>query len=165
MCEDSQVASKVILFTNKKFGIKDQTFNKEHMVERIVAGYLFGFVECYIVVPDELEHKSDKMCPIFKNIQEYAERTGRLHHPQSTLIGSRKGDKMLLATAPLKKYIKQSLKVVRVSRLFKCTPSRCLKSLFSDARRDSYSDPNLALLDEKIKLVGISLYAKTITNK
>ena len=120
-----------------------------------------------------------KMCPIFKNthlckdnlsehMQEYAERTGRLNHPQRTLIGSKTGDKILLATALLKWYVDHGLKITKIYRSFEYTPARCFEKFgqsVSDVRRASDSDLNLALLAKMSKLVGNSLYGKTITNK
>ena len=180
LCQaDPRMASEARQYIDEEFGVRGKTFTEESMIERIASGDLFGFVECDIVVPRELKEKFGEMCPVFKNtsldrkdlsdhMREYAEKTGHLRNPQRTLIGSLKGDKILLATALLKWYLQHGLKITKIYRTFEYTPARCFQSFgeaVSDARRAGDANPDLSLLAETSKLIGNSLYGKTITNK
>jgi hypothetical protein len=77
---------------------------------------LFGFVECDISVPDNLYDHFAEMCPIFKNIDihgtreiigdhmfEYCQNNKIPVKKSRKLIGSMKGDKILLYTILVKK--------------------------------------------------------------
>ena len=74
---------------------------------------LFGCVEVDIRVPDLLKEKFSEMCPIFKNaeisrddiryfMKAYAEEHNIMAQLRRSLIGSMKGEKILLATPLLK---------------------------------------------------------------
>ena len=83
---------------------------------------LFGCVECDIHVPDHLREQFQEMCPIFKNteisredigdfMKAYAEENDIMRQPRRSLIGSMKGEKILLATPLLKWYLEHGLEV------------------------------------------------------
>ena len=177
--EDPQIAEDARIYKESEFGKRGETFTEDQMIDRIVSGELFGFVECDIVVPEELGQMFEEMCPVFKNIRlcrddlsdhmrDYAMETGRLSQPQRTLVGSKSGEKILLATALLKWYLEHGMKVTKIYKTFEYVPAKCFEKFgqsVSDARRAGDSDPNLTLLAETSKLVGNSLYGKTITNK
>ena len=119
------------------------------------------------------------MAPIFKNtllsrnhlskhMLAFAQNTGAMKQPQRCLVGSLHGEKLLLASTLLKWYLKQGLEVSKVCRVYQYRSARCYKKFgesVSDARRDGDANPDLALLAETSKLVGNSLYGKTITDK
>ena len=92
---------------------------------------------------------------------DYVVETSRLKQPQHTLIGSKRGEKILLTTAALLKwYLEHGLKITKVYKTYEYTPARCYEKYgqsVSDARRTGDSDPNLVLLAETSKLVGNSL--------
>ena len=69
MCTDPRVVNEARTYKEKEFGVRGQTFTERQMIERIVSGKLFGFVECDIVVPDELGYKFEKNVP---NIQKHS---------------------------------------------------------------------------------------------
>ena len=92
-------------------------------------GRLFGCVEVNIRVPKHLKEKFSEMCPIFKNtensrddIGDFMQTNDEEHNimaqPRRSLIGSMKGEKILLATTLLKWYLEHGLEV---------TAPKCIK--------------------------------------
>ena len=94
---------------------------------------LFGCVEVDIRVPEHLKEKFSEMCPIFKNTnisrddighfkKAYAEKHNIMAQPRRSLIGSMKGEKILLATPLLKWYLEHGLEVTKVHQVVEFTP-------------------------------------------
>jgi hypothetical protein len=149
------------------------------VLNKILDGRLFGFVECDIHVPDHLESKFSEMTPIFKNFEltrdhlsdhmrAFAEENDHLKRPQRSLIGSMKGEKILLFTDLLKWYLEHGLVVSRVYQIIEYEPSRIFQSFgetVTEARRAGDVDSSQKLLADTAKLIGNSLYGKTITDK
>ena len=166
-------------FLAQEYGKPGKTFTQEEILESVKSGDLFGLIECDISVPANLRSRFDEMAPIFKNtllsrkhlsehMLAFAQRTGTMTQPQRCLVGSLHGEKLLLASALLKWYLKQGLEVSKVYRVYQYRSARCYKKFgesVSDARRDGDANPDLALLAETSKLVGNLLYGKTITDK
>ena len=80
-----------------------------------------------------------------------------------------KGEKILLATPPLKWYLEHGLEVMRVYQVTEYTPKPCFKT-FGDAvsnpaRRTGDADHSKAIIADTMKVVDNSSYGKTITNK
>ena len=110
---------------------------------------LFGCVEVDIRVPDHLKEKFSEMFPIFKNteisrddigdfMKAYAEEHSIMAQPRRSLIGSMKGEKILLATPILKWYLEHGLEVTKVHQVIDFTHDPCFKPFgdaVSDARR------------------------------
>lgn len=101
---------------------KQQNMTEEEVLQVIRTGELFGLVECDIHVPAELESHFAEMQPIFKNInisrddigetmQAFAEANKLLTQPRRSLVGSFKGEKILLATPLLQWYLEHGLLV------------------------------------------------------
>jgi len=85
----------------------------ERILREVRNERLFGCVEVDIRAPDHLKEKFSEMCPIFKNtnisrddigdfMKAYAEEHNIMAQPRRSLIGSMKGEKVLLATPLLK---------------------------------------------------------------
>ena len=86
---------------------------QNEILTAVVAGTLFGMIECDVRVPaDHREHFAE-MLPIFTNalvtrddigpyMQQYAEEHNILKKPRRMLVGSYIGDKILLATPVLR---------------------------------------------------------------
>jgi G:T-mismatch repair DNA endonuclease (very short patch repair protein) len=100
----------------------------ERALEAIRARKLFGFVECDVRVPDHLTSKFSEMPPIFKNVElsreqlpdhmrEFAERENHMPRPQRSLIGSMRGDRILLFTDLLVWYLEHGLVVDRIYQI------------------------------------------------
>ena len=151
-----------------------RTLDTEKIVsaERILSEMrherLFGCMEVDIRVPDHLKERFIEMCPIFKNteisrtdigdfMQTYAEEHNILAQPRRSLIGSVKGEKILLATPLLKWYLEHGLEVTRVHQAVEFTPAPCFKTFgdaVSDARRAGDADPRKAIIADTMKMVS-----------
>ena len=104
---------------------KVKTMTLETILEAIRCEKLFGCIECDIHVPEHLREKFSEMCPVFKNteisrddisefMKAYAEENDTMSRPRRSLIGSMKGEKILLATPLLKWYLEHGLEVTRI---------------------------------------------------
>ena len=166
------------VFFQHTFGV-DRTFSHDEILTAVLNGKFFGFVECDLHVPDSLVSKFSEMPPIFKNVsldrshlsdhmREFAESEGHLSRPQRCLIGSMRGEKILLLSELLKWYLEQGLTVSRIYRLVEFERAPILKPFgesVTEARRAGDSDASKQLLASTAKLVGNSLYGKTIVDK
>ena len=156
-----------------------KTMTQAEVLEAIKTGQLFGLVQCDLHVPPALEPHFQEMPPIFKNVEvgredigdymrQYAEEHHLLTQPRRSLIGSMKGEKILLATPLLQWYLTHGLEVTHIYQTVEYTPKDCFKpfgDMVSDARRAGDADPNKKLVAETMKLIGNSGYGKTVTNK
>ena len=91
-----------------------------------------------------------------------------MSRPKRSLIGSMKGEKILLATPLLKWYLERGLEVTRVYQVIEYTSKPCFKTFgdgVSNACRAGDADPSKAIIADTMKQVGNSSYGKTITNK
>ena len=108
------------------------------------------------------------MCPIFKNteisradigdfMKSYAEEYNIMTQPRRSLIGSMKGEKILLATLLLKWHLERGLEVTEVHQVVEFTSEPCFKPFgdaVSDARRAGDADPRRAIIADTMKLVS-----------
>ena len=89
--------------------------------------------------------------------------------PRRGLIGSLKGEKILLATPFLKWYLEHGLEVTKVHQVVpESTPDSCFKPFGDavlDARRDGDADSRKAIISDTMKLAGNSGYGNTISNQ
>ena len=145
-----------------------QIMSTERILSEVRNERLFGCVEVDIHVPPHLKEKFSEMCPIFKNtnisredigeyMQSYAEENKIMAQPRRSLIGSLKGEKILLATPLLKWYLEHGLKVTKVYQVIEFTPKPCFKPFgdaVSDARRAGDADPSKAIIADTMKLVS-----------
>ena len=151
----------------------------EDLVEGVKDGSLFCAVECDFHVTDRLRDFFSEMCPISKNAEVgiddigdhmavFARECGLLKKPRRNLMGSLKGEKILIATPLLKWYLEHGLIVTRVFEVIEFTPVACFKpagEAVSQARRaGDGKDDRLKILAETMKLIGNSSYGKMITN-
>ena len=164
--------------THAMFGSKTP-LSQEEILNKVLNKTWYGFVECDIIVPDRLKEKFSEMAPIFKNVEvsrddisphmkEFVQNTNILSSSQRMLIGSLKGDKILLLSDLLRWYLLHGLIVTRIYQVFEYTPRKIFESFgesVSKARREGDVDPSKSLLASTAKLIGNSVYGKTITNK
>ena len=86
---------------------------EQHILAAVIDGTLFGMVECDIHVPEHLQDHFAEMQPIFKNVtvtrddigpfmRQYAEEHDIMSTPRRMLVGSYRGEKILLATPLLR---------------------------------------------------------------
>lgn len=108
------------------------------------------------------------MCPIFKNteisiedigdhMKQFAEDHDIMPQPRRSLIGSLKGEKILLATPLLKWYLEHGLEVTKIYQVVEFTPDPFFKpfgNALSNARRAGDADPSKAIIAKTMKLVS-----------
>ena len=154
------------------------TMTQQQIIAAVVDGTLFGMIECDIRVPSELRAHFAEMQPIFKNatvtrddigpfMREYAEKNDIMSTPRRIIIGSYRGDKILLATPLLRWYLTHGLVVDHVYQIIEYSPKPCFQHFgesVSAARRAGDADPDKAIIADTMKLLGNSAYGKTVTN-
>ena len=151
---------------------------QQQIITAVVDGTLFGMVECDVRVPDNLREHFAEMQPIFKNttvtrddigpyMRQYAEEHNILTKPRRMLVGSYRGDKILLTTPLLRWYIAHGLVVDHVYQVVEYERKPCFRNFgesVSTARRNGDVDPDKAIIADTMKLLGNSAYGKTVTN-
>ena len=144
----------------------------------VVNGTLFGMVECDVHVPPDLRKHFSEMQPIFKNVtvsrddigpymRQYAEENDIMSAPRRMLVGSYRGDKILLTTPLLRWYIAHGLVVDHVYQVVEYERKPCFRNFgesVSTARRNGDVDPDKSIIADTMKLLGNSAYGKTVTN-
>ena len=148
------------------------------IIAAVIDGTLFGMVECDVRVPDNLREYFAEMQPIFKNttvtrddigsfMQQYAEEHDIMSTPRRMLVGSYRGEKILLATPLLRWYLAHGLVVDRVYQIIEYEPKPCFQNFgdsVSAARRAGDADLDKSIIADTMKLLGNSAYGKTVTN-
>ena len=151
---------------------------QNEILTAVIDGTLFGMVECDVHVPPELRPYFSGMQPIFKNatvtlddigpyMRQYAEENDIMSTPRRMLIGSYRGEKILLATPLLRWYLAHGLVVDHVYQIIEYEPKPCFQNFgdsVSAARRAGDADPDKAIIADTMKLLGNSAYGKTVTN-
>ena len=151
---------------------------QNEILAAVIDGTLFGMIECDIHVPPELRPYFSEMQPIFKNanvsrddigpyMRQYAEEHDILTKPRRMLVGSYRGDKILLTTPLLRWYLAHGLVVDRVYKVVDYEPNPCFQRFgesVSAARRNGDVDPDKSIIGDTMKLLGNSAYGKTVTN-
>ena len=165
-------------FFDVTFGCQ-KAYTQEQLIASIQTREIFGFAECDIEVPPHLREKFSEMSPIFKNVslsrsdlsphmRTFAEDNGFLKRPQRCLVGSMHAQKQLFLTTLLNWYIEHGLVVTHIHQVVQFHPLSIFESFgesVTEARRKGDVDPDLRLLANNAKLVGNSMYGKTIINK
>ena len=100
-------------------------------------------------------------------MRQYAEEYNILTKPHRMLIGSYRGDKILLTTPLLRWYIAHGLVVDHVYQVIEYEAKhsfQCFGKSVSAARRAGDADSDNAAIADTMKLLGNSGYGKTVTN-
>ena len=148
------------------------------IIAAVIDGTLFGMVECDLHVPEHLQDHFAEMQPIFKNatvtrddigpfMRQYAVDHDIMSTPRRMLVGSYRGDKILLTTPLLQWYLAHGLVVDRVYQIVEYSPKPCFQRFgesVSAARRAGDADPDKSIIADTMKLLGNSAYGKTVTN-
>ena len=104
-----------------------------------MEGKLFGYVECDIVVPENLRSKFGNFPPIFKNtlvskndigelMKTYAEEEGILSQPRKMLISSFTLQNGTFITPLLLLYLQMGLVCTKIHRFVEYTPKKCFNT-------------------------------------
>ena len=122
----------------------------DSLLARIKDGSRFGYVQCDLVVPDELKSKFANFPLTFKNtevtrndigdyMKNYAIENEMLKHPQRMLISSFKLENGTVITPLFKFYMELGLQCTKNYRFLQYSPRKCfyyfVQSVF-DARRE-----------------------------
>ena len=151
---------------------------QQQIITAVVDGTLFGMVECDVRVPSELRAHFAEMQPIFKNttvtrddigpfMRQYAEEHDIMSTPRRMLVGSYRGEKILLTAPLLRWYLAHGLVVDRVYQIVEYSSKPCFQHFgesVSTARRNGDVDPDKSIIADTMKLLGNSAYGKTVTN-
>ena len=154
------------------------TMTQNEILTAVIDGTLFGMVECDVRVPDNLRGHFAEMQPVFKNptitrddigpyMRQYAEEHNILTKPRRKLVGSFRGDKILLTTPLLRWYIAHGLVVDHIYQVIEYEAKPCFQHFgesVSAARRAGDVDPDKAVIADTMKLLGNSGYGNTVTN-
>ena len=79
-----------------------------------------------------------------------------------------KGENILLYTPLLKWYLEHGLEITKFYQAITYTPKKCFTRIVeevSDARRAGDVNEDMAIIGETMKLVGNSLYGRTVMDK
>ena len=102
------------------------------VVERVRSGSFYGLIECDVSVPDSLRHRFSEMTPIFKtssvgrehmgeDMRKLSERVGYLARPSKMLVGSMRGEHILLFSGLTRWYLEHGLEITEVYQFIEYT--------------------------------------------
>ena len=151
----------------------------DSLLAKIKDGSLFGYVQCYLVVPDELKSKFANFPPTFKNtdvgrddigdyMKNYAIENEMLKHHQRMLISSFKLENGTVITPLFNFYMELGLQCTKIYRFVQYSPRKCFNKFVQsvvDARREGDENPLSGVVAETIKLLGNSSYGYQIMNR
>ena len=113
--------------------------SEEGLMQGIMDGRLFGYVQCYIEVPEHLRSYFSNFPPIFKNIvfcrkdigtlmREYAEKENSMAQPRRMVISSFTLTDGTIITSLLLFYLKLGLVCKKIHRFVQYTPRKCFNN-------------------------------------
>ena len=151
----------------------------DSLLAKIKDGSLFGYVQCDLVVPDELKSKFANFPPIFKNtevgrndigdyMKNYAIENEMLKHPQRMLISSFKLENGTVITPLFNFYLELGLQCTKIYRFVEYSPRKCFNNFVQsvvDARREGDENPLSGVVAETMKLLGNSSYGYQIMDR
>ena len=154
-------------------------FSEEQLLQRIIAGRLFGYVQCDIEVPEHLRDCFANFSPIFKNTvvrrddigilkKDYAEKDGIMAQPIKMLISSSVLTNGTIITPLLLFYMKLGLVCKKIHRFVQYTLRNCFNNFVQsavDARRPGHKNPNSRVVAETMKLLANSSYGCQIMDR
>ena len=151
----------------------------DSLLAKIKDWSLFGNVQCYLVVPDELKSKFAIFPPIFKNtevgrddigdyMKNYAIENEMLKHPQRMLISSFKLENGTVITPLFNFYMELGLQCTKIYRFVQYSPRKCFNSFVQsvvDSRREGDENPLSGVVAETMKLLGNSSHGYQIMDR
>ena len=151
----------------------------EMLINEIKNDQIFGIVECDITVPPALQEYYSDFPPIFKhalvgidsigeNMQAFCVENNILSKPRKLLISSFHSEKQWFITPVIKWYIDHGLKIGKIYRMLefdKHTPFTPIVNEITENRRKADKDPKYKTLGDSYKLIGNSIFGKSILAK
>ncbi len=155
------------------------SMTKEEILEAVKSEMFYGFVECDIHVPKALEFHFAEMPPIFKHVslsrndlsdemRDFSLTHNILNQPQSSLIGSFFGKRILVLSSLLRWYLQHNLVVTEIYQVVQFHGHKCFVNFAESVcsmRREADSDVSKKIIAETSKLCGNVIYGATITDK
>ena len=146
--------------------------SEEQLLQGIIDGRLFGYVQCDIEVPEHLRSFFSNFPPIFKNtgvsredignlMREYAEKENIMTQPRRMLISNFILTNGTIIIPLLLFYLKIGLVCKKIHRFVQYTPRKCFNNFVQsavDARRQGDENPNSSVVAETMKLLANSSY-------
>ena len=153
--------------------------SEEGLLQGIIDGQLFGYVQCDIEVPEHLRSYFSNFPPVFKNtvvsrednsllMREYAEKENIMPQPRRMLISSFFLTNGTIKTPLLLFYLKLGLICKKNQRFVQYTPRKCFNNFVQsavDARRQGDENPNCSVLAETMKLLANSFSGYQIMDR
>ena len=153
--------------------------SEEQLLQQIIDGRLFGYVQCDIEVPEHMRCDFSNFPPIFKNtvvsrddvdnlMKEYAEKEGIMPQLRRMLISSFILTNGTIITPLLLFYLKLGLVCKKIHRFVQYTPRKCFNNFVQsvvDARRQGDENPNSSVVAETLKLLANSSYGYQIMDR
>ena len=156
-----------------------RSLSEEQLLQGIIDGPLFGYVQCDTEVPQHLRSCFSNFPPIFKNtvvsredigtlMREYAEKENIMAQPIKMLIPSFSLTNGTIITPLLLFYLKLGLDCKKIHRFFQYTPRNCINNFVQsavDARRQGDENPNSCVVAETMKLLANSTYGYQVIDR
>ena len=151
----------------------------EQLLQGIIDGRLFGYVQCDIEVPEHLRSYFSNFPPIFKNtelsredignlMREYAEKENIMTQSRRMLTSSFILTNGTIKTPLLMFYLKLGFLCKKIHWFVQYTPRKCFNNFVQsavDARRQGDENPNSSVVAETMNLLGNSSYGYQIIDR
>ena len=152
---------------------------EEQLLQGIIDGQRFGYVQCDIEVPEHLRSYFSNFPPIFKNtvvsredigtlMRKYAEKENIMTQPRKMLISSFVLTNGTIITPLLLFYLNLGLVCKKIHRFVQYTPRKCFNNFVQsavDARRQGDENPTSSVVAETMKLLANSSYGYQIMDR
>ena len=146
--------------------------SEEGLMQGIIDGRSFGYVQFDIEVPEHLRDYFSNFLPIFKNtavsrddignpIKQYAEKENTMVQPRRMLISSFILPNGTIITPLLLFYLQLGLVCKKIHRFVQYTPRKRFDNFVQsavDARRQRDENPNSSVVAETMKLLANSFF-------
>ena len=156
-----------------------QPLSEEQLLQGIIDGRLFGYVQCDIEVPEHLRNYFSNFLSILKNpvvsrddigslMKQYAEKENFLVQPKRMLISSFMLPNGAIITHLLLFYLKLGLFCKNIHQFVQYTPRNCFNSFVQsavDARRQADKNPKSSVVAETMKLLANSSHGYQIMDR
>ena len=173
----SERAKKIRIVSDPNFPTKDLSLLILFWEKR--DGSLYGYIQCDLVVPDQLKAKFSDFPPIFKNtevgrndigeyMQNYAIENDLLKLTQQMLISSFKLENGSIITPLFNFFMKFGLPCTKIYRFVQYLPRKCFNKFLQsvvDARKDGDENFLSGVVAETMKLLGNSSYGYQIMDR
>ena len=148
-------------------------------MQGIRDGRLFGYVQCYIELPEHLRSYFSNFPPIFKNtvfsrkdigtlMREYAEKENIMAQPRRMVLSSFTLTDGTIITSLLLFYLKLGLVCKKIHRFVQYTPRKCFNNFVQsavEARHQRDENPNSSVAAETMKLLADSSYGYQLRDR